>query len=240
LFVPLLSSPNDFDRGVEAYEKKDYDFAITCFSKFIETNLKSPAGHFYRGLAYRDKKEYDKAITDFTEAIRLEPEPACCYYNRGIVYGRKKEFEKSLKDFDAAVRLEPKNAITYVGRGSTYHDSKEYEKAVVDYTTAIRLDPKLPTGHNNLAWLRATCPDAKLRDGKKAIELATKACELSEWKTWFELNTLAAAHAENGDFKEAIRWQKKAIELGSDDKELLGKARQRLSLYEKSEPYRQE
>jgi hypothetical protein len=63
---------------------------------------------------------------------------------------------------------------------------------------------------------------------------------LSEWKSWFELNTLAGAHAENGNFKEAIQWQKKALELGSDDKEFLDKARQRLKLFEKSEPYRQE
>lgn len=240
LLFPSVSVAGDFERGVEAFDKKDYDLAVTSFTKAIEANPKAPAAYFYRGLAYREKKEYNKALGDFTDAIRLEPHPAPCYYNRAIVHAEKKDFEKALKDLDEAVRLEPKNASPYAGRGSVHYDNKEYGKAEADCLTAIRLDPKLSVGFNNLAWLRATCPNAKFRDGKKAVELATKACELSEWKVWFELNTLAAAHAENGDFKEAMKWQKKAIELGTGDKAALDKANQRLKVYEKGEPYRQE
>jgi tetratricopeptide (TPR) repeat protein len=240
LLTSSAAVAGDFERGVEAFEKKDYDLAVTCFTKAIEASPKAPAGYFYRGLAYREKKEYDKAITDFTDAIRHDPESASCYYNRGIVYSRKREFGKALKDFDESVRLEPRNAIPYLGRGWAYDETKEYEKAAADYKRAIELDPKMSAAHNNLAWLRATCPVAKFRDGKQAVELATEACESSEWKVWFELNTLAAAYAESGDFKEAVRWQKKAIELGTDDKAFLDKARHRLKLYEKGEPYRQD
>jgi hypothetical protein len=52
------------------------------------------------------------------------------------------------------------------------------------------------------------------------------------------LGTLAAAKAEAGNFKEAVKWQKKAIELGYDDKEETEKARQRLKLYEEGKPYK--
>jgi len=231
---------DEFEQGVEAFEKKDFDAAIASFNKSIATNLKSPAGYFYRGLAFREKKEYESAISDFTDAIRLEAKPAACYYNRGIVYSRKRNLTKALEDFNSAVRLEPENAIPYVGRGWAFEENKQYEKAIEDYMTAVRLAPKMSVGHNNLAWLRATCPNAKLRDGKKAVELATKACELTEWKAWLEVGTLAAAYAENGNFKEAVKWQNQAIELGADDKDFLEKARPRLKLYEKNEPYRQE
>ena len=240
LLAPALVPASDFERGVEAFGMKDYDLAIAHFTRAIELEPKAPAGYFYRGLAYREKKEYDKSISDFTVAIRLEPKPAPGYYNRGVVYTLKKDFEKALKDFHESVRLEPDTAIPYVGRGLAYEEIKEYEKAVEDYTTAIRLDPKSPAGHNNLAWLRATCPNPKWRDGKKAVELAKKACELSGWKAWHELNTLAAAYAENGDFNEAVEWQRKAIELGTEDKDSLDKARQRLKLYEKGKPHRRE
>ena len=238
LILPTAAMSGDFEKGVEAFEQKDFDSAVTNLTKAIEGNPTSPAAYFYRGLAYREMREYDKAIADFSEAIRLKPAPAPCYGNRGMVYFEKKEFEKAVKDLNEAVRLDPKNAIPYAGRGIIYQETKQYEKAEADYRTAIRLDPKLTTGLNNLAWFCATCPDAKFRDGKKAVELATQACELSGWKAWFELNTLAAAHAENGNFKEAVRWQKKAIDIGNHDKVFLEKANQRLKLYEKGEPYR--
>ncbi|MBI1916608.1 MAG: tetratricopeptide repeat protein [Planctomycetes bacterium] len=190
-----------------------------------------------RGNAYLHKKEYDKAIKDFTEAIR-DPKFATAFGNRGNAYLHKKEYDKAIKDFTEVIRLDPKNALTFLNRGYAYQQRKEYDKAIKDYTEAIRLDPNSAFAHNNLAWLLATCPNGTVRDGKKATEHATRACELSRWKDSSHLGTLAAGHAESGNFKEAVKWQKKAIGLGFEDKEDLKKARQRLKLYEGSKPYR--
>ena len=81
-------------------------------------------------------------------------------------------------------------------------------------------------------------PDAKFRDGKKALESATKACELSEWKDSYHVDTLAAAYAEAGDFDAAVKWQTKATALyepGEDQKN----AQWRLKLYQEKKPYRE-
>ena len=43
---------------------------------------------------------------------------------------------------------------------------------VRDYDEAIRLDPGNADAFNGRAWLAATCPDAKYRDGAKAVSLA--------------------------------------------------------------------
>ena len=125
-----------------------------------------------------------------------------------------------------------------MGRGYARSAKNEYEKAIADYNEAIRLDPKDHNAYNGRAWLWATCPDAKYRDGKKAVESATKACELSAWKDPNNIDTLSAACAEAGDFDVAVKWQSKAVELLSDEKEKED-YRSRLKLYQEKKPYRQ-
>jgi hypothetical protein len=90
---------------------------------------------------------------------------------------------------------------------------------------------------NNLAWVLATSPVDQLRDGKRAIELATKACKLTDYKKPHILSTLAAAYAETGDFETAKKWSQKAVELGEgEEKEALEKE---LESYRAGKPVRE-
>jgi len=95
--------------------------------------------------------------------------------------------------------------------------------------------------HNNLAWLLATCPDASLRDGSRAVELARKAEQLAGSSHPEVLDTLAAAYAEAGQFSEAIETAKKALQLVSaqHNSAMADAVRARLKLYEANSPYRE-
>ena len=104
----------------------------------------------------------------------------------------------------------------------------------------IRLNPSDYLGYYGEAWLRATCPKEQLRDGKKAVEYATKACELTSWNSSPCLEALAAAYAEAGDFTQAVKWQKKVVDSNPQGKQPMEIARQRLALYEEKKPYRSE
>jgi len=102
----------------------------------------------------------------------------------------------------------------------------------------LAIAPDQPAPHNNKAWLLATCPAAEFRDGELSVEHATKACELSDWKYAALIDTLAAAHAESGDFEAAAEWQQKAID--ADTRGLSsGEFEQRLALYQSEQPYRE-
>ena len=107
--------------------------------------------------------------------------------------------------------------------------------------TTTRRSPSTPSSPwrtTNRAWLWATCPDEKYRDGKKAVESATRACELTDWKDADSLDTLAAACAEAGDFDAAVKWQEKALGmLAKDDEPNRKDFEARLTLYRAKKPY---
>jgi hypothetical protein len=114
---------------------------------------------------------------------------------------------------------------------------KKYASALAGYTELIEHYPDLVEAHERRAWILATCPDAKLRDGQPAVASATRAAELTDWKNSYVLSTLAAAYAEAGDFASAVHWEE---EVQKQYNALGDRARydhERLALYKAGKPY---
>jgi tetratricopeptide (TPR) repeat protein len=102
---------------------------------------------------------------------------------------------------------------TSTDRGLARAEKKEFDQALADYDQAIRLNPQFDDAYLSRAWLLATCPDSRYRDPSKAVELATKACELTGWHGARDLGALAAVYAETGNVPAAVKWQSRSIEL---------------------------
>jgi tetratricopeptide (TPR) repeat protein len=116
----------------------------------------------------------------------------------------------------------------------------DYARAAADLKEVIRLDPRDADAYESLAWLLATCPDEHVRDGRKAVEYAGTACDLTGGKSPQCLGTLAAAFAEAGRFDLAVKWQQRALESAEYEKEEGQAARERLRLFEERRPYHEE
>ncbi len=109
------------------------------------------------------------------------------------------------------------------------------------FRETLRRDPNSPAALNNLACLLATAPDAALRNGREAVQLAEKACALTDSRNTVMLATLAAAYAEAGRFPEAIATAEKACALAAEkgEQQLLERNRQLLEFYRRNQPYHQ-
>ena len=173
----------------------------------------------------------------------LRAQDADEFFKTGVRLHKQGDYEKAVAAYTAAIQLNP-TAKAYHKRGLARSMTGAYEQAVADYRKALDIHPNCAPAYNDLAWLQATCPDEKYRDGKKSLENAAKACDLNGGKKWYYLGTLAAAYAENGDFDKACLWQAKAIELLAEEKaatdDMQSQSRARLELYKAKKPCRQE
>lgn len=190
----------------------------------------------------------NNAMREFDQAIQRNPADAEAYAKRAYAWLSKGNYDKAISDYDQAIRLQPGNAAFLNSRGFTWHmksiDDKDRpaceDRALSDYAEAIRIDPNNASAVNNRAWLWATSKADRCRNGKQAVEEATKACELTGWKNAGYLDTLSVAYAEVGNYEQAIQWQKKALEDPSYQKEEGQNAREKLALYgRKQQPFRE-
>ena len=187
-------------------------------------------------MVWQSREKWDKALADFHRALQLEPNHVPSLSSRGFLWFQRNEPAQAVADFDQVIKLSPKSAVAHNNRGYNRQLLKKYREALADYDQAIRLAPKYIPAHQNKAWLLATCPDATIRDGKQALESARIACEQGEWKHWPDLKTLAAAYAESEDFKNAVRWQTKVLEMVPEDER--DEEQEALEAYKNGKPWR--
>ena len=184
------------------------------------------------------------AIDVLKELQKDSPEDISVILQLGTFYSSEEEHEKAVEMYGKVLEKEPDNKVALRLRGDAYLSLGKHPEAIADLQKAAELMPDDSGTLNNLAWVLCTSPTDELRDPKRAIELATKACELTEYKAAHILSTLAAAYADSGDMESALKWSRKAVELAEaddeeGDPEILGHLQEELKSYEQGKPWRE-
>jgi tetratricopeptide (TPR) repeat protein len=170
---------------------------------------------------------------------RPEPRDANVSFPRAFLRLEQKDYDHAIADFDEVLKVYPTNARAYYGRGLCWQYKREFAKALADFNHVIRLNPRNWEAYNRRAWIWATCTDAMVRNGSRAIDSARRACELTSASDKAGcLATLAAAYAEAGNFAEAVKAQTEANNLFQTDA-LRKRGQARLSLYQAGKPLRE-
>lgn len=150
----------------------------------------------------------------------------------------------ALSAADRILADHPQSVEALFARANANFSKRDYAKAAEDLQNAIKVDPLNAVLLNRLAWIQATCPDPTVRDGKAAVENAQKACARTSSRNPEYLATLAAAHAESGQFSEAVDVQRQALRLFSTAPEAaeytgeIPRMRRQLQLAEEHRPFR--
>jgi len=158
-------------------------------------------------------------------------------FQLGLWHHFREEYDAAIAQLTAARVTRPENQAILTNLGAALHAKGDVDGAIEAFREATRLNPNDSEMLNTLARVRAVGPDG-MRDGKEAVKLATRACELTGWKNPGCIDTLAAAYAEAGGFDKAVEYQKKAADLAAGNKELEADIRSRIGLYERKKPYR--
>ncbi|MGI9458235.1 MAG: tetratricopeptide repeat protein, partial [Aeoliella sp.] len=193
--------------------------------------------HRIRAEVLANMNRLQEAIEEMERVSASVPNDVELKMQLALYYQVDDHPHKAVEVYDQILEQDSDNALVVRSRGDAYLTIGEHASAIADFETALELLPDDPALLNNLAWVLATSPDDKVRDGKRAVELATKACELTDYNKPHILSTLAAAFAESGDFETAIEWSQKAVDM--DDSEQEEQLAKELASYQGGQPWRE-
>lgn len=173
-------------------------------------------------------------------ALRLDSMLPEAHNVLGLAQWRLGDIESAIASFAEELRVNPAHADARENRAFILAAQGRVEEAIGEYRQALKQRPDEPKTLNGLAWLRATHPDARHRDGAEALDLATRADRITGHRHPVALNTLAAALAENGRFEDAVRAAEAAVrsarEAGQDA--MARDIESMLALYRAGKPFR--
>ena len=225
--------------------------AIVDFDAAIRLDPALAAAYYLRGDCHLKLERYREAVSDLTQAIDLAtqaPDPtfslADAYTLRGSACLLAERVDEAIKDFTAALRHDPQDpGSVHQFRADAYALANrpalaKCDNQIADLLKRIEDKPNDAAACRELALLLATHSEADIRNGKQALDLATRACKLTSENSAADLDALAAACAELGQFDDAVRAAKKAVELAPDEQSAKLYAA-RLAACEKKTPLRQ-
>jgi tetratricopeptide (TPR) repeat protein len=152
--------------------------------------------------------------------------------------------DEAILHFQKALETQPNDVRVYNNLGAAFLSQKgQIDQAINCYQKILDIQPDSAIARRNLcqvAWILATSPDASVRNGAKAIELAKQTVRLSDGADPISVRTLAAADAEAGRFSEAAETAQQAQRLAAalNNTALVNELQVQIQLYQAGSPFR--
>jgi tetratricopeptide (TPR) repeat protein len=230
----------EYNLGTALVRKGQVDEAIQHCERAVAMRPTDPDAQVSLGDALLRKGRIDDAIEHYQKAMMAHSDHFLARYGLCQALLEKGELDGAIQVCRSALELWPLDVDCQTTLAIALEEKGNPAEAMQHYQKALELVPNSIPTITNLAWLLATSQDASVRNGPKSIELAKQADRLVGGTNAVVLRTLAAAYAENGEFANAIRTARAAMQLarmhGEDS--LMTDLDQQIALYELGMPYR--
>jgi tetratricopeptide (TPR) repeat protein len=220
--------------------KGQLDEAIAQFQKVLDIKPDFASAYYGIGRVLQLKGRVDEAIAQFQKALDIKPDFAEAHCTLGNLFLQKERMDEAAAQYQKALEISANYTEAHNNLGYIFMQEGNMSEAAVHFQKVLQIDPSSPGVQNNLAWVLATCPQASLRNGTKAVELARQANAATGGENPMILHTLAAAYAEAGRFSEAVDTAQRALHLAQAQSNtwLAGQLRAQVKLYQAGSPFR--
>jgi Flp pilus assembly protein TadD/Tol biopolymer transport system component len=236
--VPAVELYKLIDEALQLEEKGEYGQALATWQKAAALEPENAKVQNGLGISLYVHGETEAGFEHLRHAIRINPLSVESHYILGRFLLDQGNAQQALPELQAAIGIRPHFASCEEALGSAYEDLGKGAEALAHWQKAREIDPGRASAMLGLAWLLATAPDASLRNGAEAVQLAENARD-SAPENPEVLDTLAAAYAEDGQFGRASTTAGRALELATaqGNQQLAAGVRARQLLYAKGKPF---
>ncbi len=151
------------------------------------------------------------------EAATLDDVPIAArqHMEDGFFELRVGNADNAIRAFQRGLDIAPGHPRLLFGLGTALVTAKRHEEALEQFRLALKSRPKDHLILNNTAWVYATTPDLRLRNGEKALDFARRALLIApeDHHVW---STLAEAYFVSGNYERAEHCAGEAIRLAQN------------------------
>jgi tetratricopeptide (TPR) repeat protein len=226
--------------GIGFLDMGETEKAIDQFRDALKINPGYTYARINLGVALAKGGQVEEAIMQYREVLKYDPDNAKLHNNLGLALFQKGKWDEAIIQYRDALKINPNADLVCNNLGLALYEKGRVDEAIAEYRKALQLKPGYLDALNNLAWMLATCPETRLRNGVEAVQLAQKAAQLDGGENPPTLRTLAAAYAEAGKFAQAVETARRAMQLASaqGNTPLARTLEQELELYQIDTPMR--
>ncbi|MDR3198936.1 MAG: tetratricopeptide repeat protein [Planctomycetaceae bacterium] len=222
--------------------QKNFDSAISVVEELRAQYPDNEKWTFLAVQVLNDAQKYGDALVILEEIGKKEPDNDSIRLLKVGIFSSQKKNRKALEILTPMLEKDPENIALLRSKSQILIALNRHYEAVKVLETIIKADPKDEVSINNLSWILSTSPVESIRNGQRALELAEKAAQLTDYKKAYIFSTLAAAYAEIGNFDKAIEWSQKSIEHANDDENVsyrIEDLQKELDSYKQKKPFRE-